>query len=520
MTRPVGSLFRGSLNPLGAGSEFGSVVSTEQRRRLLRGIFDSYYAEQSEKEVIFDTNRMWCAHLPALMDQFPETKVIACVRNVAWVMDSIERRYRANPYEITRLFNDDTERNTVYSRVDTLAQRNRLVGYPWAALKEAFYGEHAQSLLIVEYDFLAQVPHKVIPLIYQFLQEDLLARLQQCELMRARSIRPAQGKTQGRAAKPHHYLAARSVRVLVVLERQRPKPLQRHFCPAQFAQTPSRRNQGKAMTLDPFSGQIADQNLNIPPVSKVLFVDSRVPDLHSIIAAAEPGVKIVALDANQDGVQQMASALNGLHNLESIGVVSHGDEGVLLLGNGPLFAGNIAAHQADLSAIGAALGPDGDILLYGCDVGRGDAGSQFLAALTTATGADVAASSDSTGDTARDGDWNLEITTGQIDGAPMLDGQALAGYHFLLHTASVSTVAQLKAAIATGNTDGSADTITLTGNITFAAVGDAISINVTDGQTMSIVGGGFTLSGANLTRVLNEPMAQVRRRHNLTIQRI
>ena len=64
----------------------------------------------------------------------------------------------------------------------------------------------------------------------------------------------------------------------------------------------------------------------------------------------------------------------------------------------------------------------------------------------------------------------------------MLDGQALAGYHFLLHTASVSTVAQLKAAIATGNTDGSADTITLTGNITFAAVGDAISINVTDGS--------------------------------------
>jgi len=172
MTSPVGSLFRGMLNQLGAGSEFGSVVSTEQRRRLLRGIFDSYYAEQSEKEVIFDTNRMWCAHLPALMDQFPATKVIACVRNVAWVMDSIERRYRANPYEITRLFNDDTERNTVYSRVDTLAQRNRLVGYPWAALKEAFYGEHAQSLLIVEYDFLAQVPHKVIPLIYQFLQEE------------------------------------------------------------------------------------------------------------------------------------------------------------------------------------------------------------------------------------------------------------------------------------------------------------------------------------------------------------
>lgn len=171
MTSPVGSLFRGMLNQLGAGSEFGTVVSKAQRRRLTRGIFESYYADMADKEVIFDTNRMWSAHMPVLMDQFPDSKVIACVRNVAWVMDSIERRYRANPYEITRLFNDDVERNTVYSRVETLAQANRLVGYPWTALKEAFYGEHAASLLVVDYDFLAQVPEKVMPLIYQFLGE-------------------------------------------------------------------------------------------------------------------------------------------------------------------------------------------------------------------------------------------------------------------------------------------------------------------------------------------------------------
>lgn len=171
MTSPVGALFRGMLNQLGAGSEFGSVVTTEQRRRLTRGLFDSYYADQADKDVIFDTNRMWTAHMPVLMDQFPGAKLIACVRNMAWVMDSIERRYRANPYEITRLFNDDNERNTVYSRIDTLAQRNRMVGYPWTALKEAFYGEHASSLLLVDYDLLAQMPEKVMPLIYQFIGE-------------------------------------------------------------------------------------------------------------------------------------------------------------------------------------------------------------------------------------------------------------------------------------------------------------------------------------------------------------
>ncbi|MDD4905242.1 MAG: sulfotransferase [Methylobacter tundripaludum] len=172
MSSPVGALFSGFLGQVSAGSEWGPVVNTEQRRRLLRGFFDNYYAEQADKGVVFDTNRMWCAKLPAILDLFPEAKVIACVRNVAWIMDSIERLYRANPYENTLLFNDDVERNTVYSRVDTLAQRNRLVGFSWSALKEAFYGEQAASLLVVDYELLAQAPNKVLPLIYSFLGEE------------------------------------------------------------------------------------------------------------------------------------------------------------------------------------------------------------------------------------------------------------------------------------------------------------------------------------------------------------
>ena len=171
MTSPVGTLFTGMLNQFSAGSEFGPVIDQPLRRRLLRGLFDAYYADQADKGVVFDSNRMWCAKLPAILDLFPTAKVIACVRDVAWVMDSIERLYRSNPYENTKLFVDDVERNTVYSRVDTLAQRNRLVGYPWAALKEAYYGEQASSLLVIEYELLAQAPEKVLRLVYAFIGE-------------------------------------------------------------------------------------------------------------------------------------------------------------------------------------------------------------------------------------------------------------------------------------------------------------------------------------------------------------
>jgi len=234
---------------------------------------------------------------------------------------------------------------------------------------------------------------------------------------------------------------------------------------------------------------------------EVLFIDSRVPDLQKFIDAAAPGVKVVILDANHDGLDQMVSALQGMNNLQSISVISHGDEGVVLLGNGPLFAGNLEQNQAKLQTIGQALSNDGDFLLYGCDIGRGEQGAAFVNKLAQITGADVAASSDTTGGAT--GNWDLEIKTGNIEAQSALKTTDLSGYNYLLHTASVNSVAQLKAAILTASTDGSADTITLTGNITFASAADAISINVTDGQTLTIVGGGFTLSGGNFARVLD-----------------
>lgn len=172
MTSPVGALFNAALAQMSAGSEFGAVVGVNQRRAVLRGLFTSFYESYPDDAVIFDTNRLWCTKLPALLDLFPGAKIIACVRNVAWVMDSIERLYRANPYENTRLFGN-MQRSTVYNRLEGLAQHDQLVGFAWSALREAFYGEQAASMLLLDYDLLAQAPQKVLPLLYQFIGEPL-----------------------------------------------------------------------------------------------------------------------------------------------------------------------------------------------------------------------------------------------------------------------------------------------------------------------------------------------------------
>ena len=65
----------------------------QTRERLLRGLFDSYYADV-ERPVIFDTNRSWNSHLPALMKLFLEAKIICCVRDVAWIMADSLHIYR------------------------------------------------------------------------------------------------------------------------------------------------------------------------------------------------------------------------------------------------------------------------------------------------------------------------------------------------------------------------------------------------------------------------------------------
>lgn len=172
MTSPVGGLFESVISQVSAGMEMAPMVDDAARKRILRGLFDSYYGGLDESvEVVFDTNRTWTTRLADLSHIFDDFKVIACVRDVAWVMDSLERQYRKNTFENTRLFNSWDERATVFSRTETLARTNRLVGFAYQALREACWGEHANKLLIVDYAFLVVRPKDLLDLIYQFLGE-------------------------------------------------------------------------------------------------------------------------------------------------------------------------------------------------------------------------------------------------------------------------------------------------------------------------------------------------------------
>lgn len=174
MSSPVGSLFMALQGAMSRRNEAAVFIDELQKREILKGVFDNYYHAIHVDKVVFDTNRAWCSKLPTLVKLFPDSKVICCVRHVPWIMDSIERLIRDNAFELSGIFNFESL-NTVYTRVSRLATSDGLVGFAMDALREAFWGEHADRLILVGYEAIAKQPEKTLRQLYEFLGEPWFA---------------------------------------------------------------------------------------------------------------------------------------------------------------------------------------------------------------------------------------------------------------------------------------------------------------------------------------------------------
>ena len=170
MTSPVGAMYLAMEQAMSRRNETAVFIDESQRRDLLAGLFTNYYRSIAPGKLVFDTNRIWCTKLPGLMRLFPDARVVCCVRDVGWIMDSVERLVRRNAFELSGMFGFEPG-NTVFTRVNRLASGDGLVGYALDALKEAFYGEQANRLILVEYEALARSPASTIGHLYELLGE-------------------------------------------------------------------------------------------------------------------------------------------------------------------------------------------------------------------------------------------------------------------------------------------------------------------------------------------------------------
>ena len=170
MTSPVGALYMALEGALSRRNEAAVFIDETNREGVLRGLFESYYRRLLHGKLVFDTNRAWCAKLPALTRLFPEARVICCVRAIPWIMDSVERLVRRNAFELSGMFGYEAG-GTVFTRVNRLAAGDGMVGFALDALKEGFYGEQANRLILVEYQALTRAPGETMRLLYDQLGE-------------------------------------------------------------------------------------------------------------------------------------------------------------------------------------------------------------------------------------------------------------------------------------------------------------------------------------------------------------
>lgn len=147
-------------------------IPTETRQRVLRSAFQAYYAGLPPQHIVFDTSRAWSGIIPGLSSLFPTARVICLVRSPAWILDSVERHAQSNTLRPPRMFNFDVG-GTVYARAEALMKPGvGFVGYPWAALRQAWFGEHADRLIVMRYDSLVERPKEVIEALYDAIAEE------------------------------------------------------------------------------------------------------------------------------------------------------------------------------------------------------------------------------------------------------------------------------------------------------------------------------------------------------------
>ncbi len=114
------------------------------------------------------------------------------------------------------------------------------------------------------------------------------------------------------------------------------------------------------------------------------------------------------IESNQDAIDRITTLLS-LTGAKKLAIVAHGEAGIIKIG----------ANSIDLTQIQtrAPLLQEwclDEILLYSCEVARGDRGQQLIGQLGTITGAKIAASATKVGSSQLDGNWNLTSDTGKI----------------------------------------------------------------------------------------------------------
>jgi len=204
----------------------------------------------------------------------------------------------------------------------------------------------------------------------------------------------------------------------------------------------------------------------------IAFIDSGVARYTDLSRAIKSSTTVVILNSQIDRIQQITQTLQQ-GNYQEVHLISHGSPGCLNLGKVKLSLDTLEKYTSDLKTWFSAASSSPTLLLYGCNVASGDAGSEFITKLQHLTGANIAASASLTGNVMQGGNWELEVTTSpDLDVDLAINENAQINYQGVLADFTVTTTddeddgedagkgLSLREAIALANENAGEDTIT------------------------------------------------------------
>mgnify|MGYP001795851207 CR=1 FL=1 len=142
----------------------------------------------------------------------------------------------------------------------------------------------------------------------------------------------------------------------------------------------------------------------------LVVIDTAVEDWKYLADDVQGRAQVLLLNNKDDALGLISKAiLEG--PISSLHIVGHGAPGTIALGKSEIDATTLR-ERSHLITAWSETSPDLEILLYGCDTGKGAEGVDFVTALSAISGAKVAASTRPVGHELKGGQWALSENVG------------------------------------------------------------------------------------------------------------
>jgi|GEM_PF-1779511 len=177
-------------------------------------------------------------------------------------------------------------------------------------------------------------------------------------------------------------------------------------------------------------------------IKELLIIDAAIKDKAIFHRFNGPLTEVVELSGS-GGISELIGVLGHYENLDALHIVSHANAGELQL-NGLNIDQKGMEDWGLYDHLNKSVSANGDVLFYGCELGKGAKGEAFLRTIQGNTNLDIAASNDKTGNIELGGDWDLELTMGNIEAKPLAESIAMKDFTEILQFTGTIQFDQIK----------------------------------------------------------------------------